>query len=413
MSEPLPSKDDEIHQISKPRNKHKRNLPPVVIFVVVAFSIAVGYLAGAYNLQIMAAIGPVFGQKPHAGAIDLSSVQITYNKLAANFDGKLDMEKLIQGANRGLVDAAGDDYTMYMSPSEATDFNNGLSGNIGGGIGAEIGIKNNQVIIVRALANNPASQAGLQSNDIILQVNDESTAGWTVEKTVGLVRGEVDTTVKLKIQRGDEITDYSIVRAIVNNPSVESSVTDGIGMLTIYRFDNETGDLAKVAARNFVKQGVRAVILDLRSNGGGYVDAAKIVAGLWLDNQTVVVEKSGNVVKDTITTGSNTILDGIPTAVLVNGGTASASEIVAGALQDYGVAKLIGEKTFGKGSVQLPLDLDGGALLKVTVAKWYTPNGKNINKAGIKPDVTAEITQADIDNGIDPQINAAKTALGL
>ncbi len=381
------------------------------MFIIIALSVAVGYLVGVYHLQIIAAIGPVFGQKAHSGTIDLSSVQVTYNQLASRFDGKLDTDKLIQGANRGLVDAAGDDYTVYMSPDEAEEFNKSLSGNIGGGIGAEIGKRKDNVIIVRTLPDNPAIEAGLQANDIILAVNDESTKDWNVEQTVAKVRGEEGTTVKLSILRGTEIKEYTITRAIINNPSVESKIVENIGYMTIYRFDEETGDLAKVAAQSFIKEGVKGVILDLRGNGGGYVDAAKDVAGLWLSEKTVVVEKTGSRVKETVRTKSGAILANVPTVVLVDGGTASASEIVAGALQDYGAAKLVGEKTFGKGSVQLPLDLDGGALLKVTVAKWYTPKGKNINKEGIKPDTTVELTQENIDNDIDTQINAAKAVL--
>lgn len=410
MTEKKPVDSQKIPEAEIQCQKHQFSL--TLVFCAIALSIAFGYVAGAYHYQITALISPIFGYKAHSGSIDLTSVQETYNKLAANFDGKLDTTKLIQGANRGLVDAAGDDYTLYMSPSEAEEFNNNLSGNIGGGIGAEIGIKNDQVIIARVLKDNPAYTVGLYANDIILSVNDESTAGWTVEKTVSVVRGEAGTTVKLSIQRGSEIKDYTITRAIVNNPSVESSVTDGIGTIIIYRFDDETGDLAKIAAQGFIKQGVKAVILDLRGNGGGYVTAAQAVAGLWLNGKTVVVEKSGGIVKDTVKTArGDAILGDIPTAVLVDSGTASASEIVAGALQDYGAAKLVGEKTFGKGSVQMPMDLSGGALLKVTVAKWYTPQGKNINKEGIVPDVEADLTQDDFNKGIDPQMDAAKKVL--
>ena len=391
----------------------KKYLSSAMIFIIVALSIALGYVAGTYHYEIEAAIGPVFGYKSHSGTIDLSSLQQTYSQLAANYDGKLDTATLIQGANRGLVDAAGDVYTTYMSPKESIDFNNGLSGTIGGGIGAVIGMKNNQTTIMSVLKDNPAIEAGLQADDIILKVNDQSTAGWTVDKIVGEIRGESGTTVKLNIQRGSVIQDYTITRAIINNPSVNSSVVDGVGTMTITRFDDETGDLARVAAQDFKNQGVKAIILDLRGNGGGYVSAAVDVAGLWLDNQIVVTERTGNTVKSTLKSGSNAILAGIPTAVLVDGGTASASEIVAGALQDHKAAKLVGEKTFGKGSVQLPIKLDGGAEMKVTIARWYTPNGKNINQQGITPDTTASLTQSDVDKGIDPQLDAAKKLLGL
>jgi len=223
-------------KVVKPVAKHRRikkHLSNNMWFIAIAFTAALGYVAGVYHYQIEAAIGPVFGYKTHSGSIDLSSLQQTYNKLAANYDGKLDTNQLIQGANRGLVDAAGDAYTVYMSPQESTNFDKSLSGDIGGGIGAEIGIKNSKITIIRTLAGNPAEKAGLMSSDTILSVNDQSTSGWTVDKTVGLIRGEDGTTVKLTIQRGLEIKDYTITRSIINNPSVESSISDGVGILTI------------------------------------------------------------------------------------------------------------------------------------------------------------------------------------
>ena len=402
--------------IANRRQIKAKLLTPSVFFVSIALALALGYGAGVYHYNIEAAIGPVFGAKSHDASIDTSSLQETYNKLAANFDGTLNTNTLIQGANRGMVAAAGDAYTTYFSPSEATDFNNSLSGNIGGGIGAEIGIKNDQITINHPLKDNPAIKAGLLAGDIILKVNDESTTGWTVDQAVGVIRGEAGTTVKLTIQRGTEVKDYTVTRAIINNPSVDSSVVNGLGTITISRFDSETGALARAAAQDFVKQGVKSVILDLRYNGGGYVSAAVDVAGLWLNNKVIVTERTGTngaTVKDTLKSGNDAILSSIPTIVLVNGESASASEIVAGALQDNKVAKLVGEKTFGKGSVQEPIQLSGGAELKVTVARWYTPNGKNITKEGITPDVTATLTQTDINNSVDPQVDAAKKALGL
>jgi len=396
------------------KHRHtKRRLSSALLFIIIAITAVLGYVAGTYHYQIIAAIGPVFGYKAHSGSIDLSSVQETYNKLAANYDGTIDDTLLIQGANRGLVDAVGDAYTVYMSPQESIDFNNTLSGNIGGGIGAVIGIKNDRTTIMSTLKDNPAEAAGLMANDTILKVNDESTIGWTVDKAVGLIRGEEGTTVKLNIQRSNEIKDYTITRAIINNPSVINSVTDGIGTMAISRFDDETGNLARAAAQDFRTQNVKAVILDLRGNNGGRVATAVDVAGLWLDDKVVVTERTGDVIKETLKSGSNALLADIPTVVLVDGGTASASEIVAGALQEHHVAKLIGERTFGKGSVQQPIQLDGGAQLKVTIARWYTPDGKNITKEGITPDTIVSLTQADVDNDIDPQFNAAKQVLGL
>jgi len=398
------------NRISKYK-KFSGKISPATGLILSGFMIFVGYVAGVNHYQIEAAIGPVFGYKAHTGQIDLSSVQETYNKLAANFDGDLDTNELIYGANRGLVAAAGDVYTEYMSPSEAVDFNNSLNGNIGGGIGAEIGLKNNQIYIVRVLKDNPAIRAGLKAKDVITKINDESTDGWSVTKAVGLIRGEEGTTVKLTIKRGDETKDYTVTRAIINNPSVDSSIENGIGTITISRFDGETGDLAKAVADDFLKKDVKGIILDLRGNTGGYVSSAVDVASLWLDNKVVVTERVGNIVKETLRSGNNPILGDISTIVLVDSSSASASEIVAGALQDYDKAKLVGERTFGKGSVQLPIALGAGAELKVTIAKWYTPNGKNINNEGIEPDYKVSLQQSDIDKDSDPQLNKAKELL--
>lgn len=400
-----------IEHIAK-HGHNKKHLSPALLFIIIGFALALGYVIGIYNYQIMAAIGPVFGYKAHSGSLDLSSLQQTYNNLAGNFDGTIDNTLLIQGANRGLVEAVGDPYTVYMSPQESIDFNNSLSGNIGGGIGAVIGIRNERTTIMSTLIDNPAIKAGLMANDTILEVNDESTVGWSVEKTVGLIRGEAGTTVKLSIQRGNEIKEFVITRAIINNPSVIMTVSDGIGIMTISRFDDETGDLARDAAQEFIRQDVKGVILDLRGNNGGRVSTAVDVAGLWLDGKIVVTERSGDTVKDTLKSGSNALLAGIPTVVVVDGGTASASEIVAGALQEHHAATLVGNRTFGKGSVQQPIELDGGAELKVTIAKWYTPDGKNINSEGISPDTTVNLTQQDVDGNIDPQIIEAKKILG-
>ena len=409
----IDTKNEEKH-VKKHHIKIRPRLSSAILLIIIASSIGLGFLAGNYKYQIIAAIGPVFGYKAHSGSLNLSSLEETYSKLASNYDGNLDSQLLIEGANRGMVAAAGDNYTEYMSQKEATDFENSLTGNIGGGIGAEIGLKNKKIIIIRALPDNPAKKAGLAANDIILSVNDQVTEGLTVEEAVGIIRGDVGTTVKLIIQRNNEIKEFVITREIINNPSIESSVSaEGIGILTISRFDNETGNLARVAAQGFIKQNVKAVILDLRGNGGGYVSAARDIASLWLDNKVVMTEKSGNVIRDVVRTQGEALLSGIPTVVLVNGGSASASEIVAGALRDYGVAKLIGEKTFGKGSMQQILPLSGGAQIKVTIAKWYTPNDINLNKNGLDPDTVVGLTQDGIDKGIDAQIDAAKKSLGF
>lgn len=384
----------------------------MVLFIAFVIVGTGGYVIGVNHFQIEALVGPVFGYKAHDASIDLSSLEETYNKLASRYDGDIDMTNLIYGANKGMVEAVGDTYTVYMTPAESSEFSNSLSGSIGGGIGALIGLKKDQITIMRVIDDNPAIKAGLLAGDTVLKINDQSTSGWSVDKAVGKIRGDAGTTVKLTIQRGSETKDYTITRAIVNNPSVTSSISDGLGIITISRFDEETGSLARLAAQDFIKQNVKSVILDLRDNGGGYVNAARDVAGLWLEDKIITTERTGEVIKKTIRSEGRALLVDIPTVVLVNGGSASASEIVAGALQDYDAAKIVGETTFGKGSVQELVNLTSGAELKVTVARWYTPKGNNINGSGIKPDYTIEMTQADVDNDDDPQLDKAKEVLG-
>lgn len=380
-------------------------------FLTVALVLIVGFIAGTRSNEIFGTIGPILGFKVDKSTLDLASVQQTYQQLKANYDGQVDTQKLIEGASRGLVAAAGDQYTVYMDPKEAADFQKDLSGDIGGGVGAEIGLRNGKPTVIRVLDGNPAQAAGLKSGDMILSVNGQSTSNWTVDKTTSEIRGEAGTTVKILIYRGNESKEFTITRQVINNPSVTSSVENGLGILTISRFDEQTGTLARKAAEGFKRQNVKGVVLDVRGNGGGYLTAAQDVAGLWLRDKTVVSERVGDKVTEELKSGSDAILEGTPTVVLIDGSSASASEIVAGALQDHKAATLVGEKSFGKGTVQKMLDLGGGAVLKVTVARWYTPNGRNITKEGIMPDQKVELTPKDVDAGKDPQLDSAKAKL--
>lgn len=406
MSEPDPKPP-----VRPKKQKSERGVSRGLVVWLISLTAVVGFIAGTRSNDIAAVLAPVFGFRVEAGEIDLSSVQQTFRQLKLNFDGDLDESALIDGANRGLVDAAGDQYTVFMTAEEARAFNNDLSGNIGGGIGAEIGMRSDKVTIIRLLKDNPAEEAGLAAGDTILAVNDESALDWTVEETVSKIRGEEGTTVKLLVQRGGETKDFTVTRRVINNPSVTSSVENGIGVLQISRFDDETVSAARRAAQNFKNQNVRGVVLDLRGNGGGYLEAARDVAGLWLKDKVVVIERTQGRVTDELRSGSNALLEGVPTVVLINGGSASASEIVAGALSDHKAATLIGEKSFGKGSVQKMVNLTRDAVLKVTVARWYTPSGKNIAKDGITPDMSVDLTQEDFNAGRDPQLDAAKERL--
>ena len=401
----------EVSKQTTQETEKKWSFAPGTFVLILALFVSVGYLAGTRNDQIVGVVGPALGFKVETGTLDLSSVQATYRQLKANFDGNLDTDALISGASRGLVAAAGDDYTVYMDRKEAESFNNELNGEIGGGIGAEIGSRSGKPTVIRVLVDTPAQKAGVLAGDIIAAVNDLSTEKWSVNDTVSKIRGDVGTTVKITVLRDGQPKEFTITREKITSPSVESKIDGQIGIMTLNRFDKTTTADARAAAQSFKEKGVKAVILDLRGNGGGLLTSAQEVAGIWLRDKVVVSERTGGKVTDELRSGSNPLLENVPTVVLVNGSSASASEIVAGALQDNGAATLIGEKTFGKGSVQQPIGLANGSILKVTVARWYTPNGKNINKEGIKPNKTVELTVDDANAGRDPQMDAAKAAL--
>lgn len=380
-------------------------------FFVIAVVLLVGFVLGTRSQELYAAVGSVFGAKLPSSALDLQTVEDAYKELVANYDGKLDSQALIAGATKGMVGAVGDKYTTYFDAKEALEFDKDLSGDIGGGIGVELGVRHDLPTVIRVLEGNPAKEAGVLAGDVIVAVNDQPTEGLDTTKIAAKIRGQVGTTVKLKLLRGTESKEIAITRATVSNPSVQSTVENGIGTLTISRFDEKTAELARSAAADFKNQGVTSVILDLRGNGGGYLTAAQEVAGLWLKDKVIVSERTNGKVTDELKSDGEPLLAGMKTVVLVDGSSASASEIVAGALKDYGVATIVGEKTFGKGTVQKVIKLSGGAKLKVTVARWYTPKGKNITKQGIEPDKKVELTADDVNNGRDPQLSAAKELL--
>ncbi len=397
----------ETSMAGEPRQTQKVVSRKLYLFTIVVV-LLIGFVAGTRSNEILSVVGPALGFKVATGDIDLSSVENTYRQLKANYDGTLDTQKLIDGASRGLVAAAGDQYTVFMDAEEAEAFDKDLSGQIGGGIGAEIGIRDDQPTIIRVISGNPAEKAGVKAGDRIVAINDQSTDGWTADKAAKSIRGEPGTTVKLIVFRGNEEKDFAITRETVNNPSVDSRIDNSVGILTISRFDDNTAELARRAADDFKAKNVKGVVLDLRGNGGGYINAARDVAGLWLKDKIVVTERAAGAVTDELRSGSTPVLDGMKTVVLVDSSSASASEIVAGALQDHKAATLLGEKTFGKGSVQKVVNLADGKKLKVTIARWYTPNGKNITKDGIAPDKKVELTAEDANAGRDPQLDAAK-----
>jgi carboxyl-terminal processing protease len=374
----------------------------IVSFITMVIGLALG-IVWTKNSQLLA------NNNGSVEKIDFDELNEVYTTLAQNFDGEIDKQKVIEEAKRGLVNAAGDTYTYYLTKSEAKDFKKDLSGDVGAGIGVEIGQRDGYVKVLRTTEDNPARRAGVLAGDIIYKADGEDISALSVEDVAKRLRGAAGSTVKLTVVRGGKELEFELVREIINNKSVYSEVRGKTAIITITRFDNDTGKLTRSAAQQALQLGIDKVIIDLRGNGGGYVSAAQEVASLWVDGKTIVTQRSANgeYNEDTKAYSGGNILGGIKTIVLTNGSTASASEIVAGALKDYGMATLIGEKTYGKGSVQTLENLSNGEMLRVTIAKWYTPNGKNINGEGIEPDVEVERTFEQINKEEDPQLDKA------
>ncbi|HJP95911.1 MAG TPA: S41 family peptidase [Candidatus Saccharimonadales bacterium] len=347
-------------------------------------------------------------------ALDYSTVNQAYQAIKDNYDGKLTEQQLLDGLKSGLAQATGDPYTEYFNAKDAKAFNNQLQGTFSG-IGAELGQDSDKnLVVIAPISGFPADKAGLRAQDIITSIDGKSTSGMSVDEAVNLIRGQKGTNVVLKIVRNksDALT-LTITRADIKVPSVNSKILDnGLGYMQITQFSDDTADLAAKAAQNFKDKNVKGVILDLRDDPGGLLDAAVKVSSLWLpQNKLILQEKTDGKVVNSYTADGNNTLAGIPTVVLVNGGSASAAEITAGALRDNNVATILGEKSYGKGSVQQIMNLSGGAEIKVTVARWYRPNGQNIDKKGITPDKTVKMTDDDYAKGNDPQKDAAISQL--
>ena len=353
-------------------------------------------------------------QKNLAENLDYTSVEQVYDILRRDYDGQLDMQKLLDGLKAGLAAATGDPFTEYLNKDAAEDFDEQLSGTFSG-IGAELSKDDKgNLIVISPIAGFPAEKAGLKPKDVIAEIDGVSTNGESVSDAVAKIRGTTGTSVKLRIIRGaTQDLSFEIVREQITIPSVESKVLDGnIGYIRISRFGEDTVELTTKAANEFKTKNIAGVILDVRNNPGGLLNASVSVSSLWLDpGKTVLQERRDGTVIRSFKAEGVPVLKGIPTIVLINEGSASASEIVAGALHDNGAAKLYGVKSFGKGSVQQLEELLDGGVLKVTIAKWYTPAGINIHKEGIKPDTEVKYSDEDAKALKDPQLDAAKTSL--
>lgn len=346
-------------------------------------------------------------------SVDLDVFWKAWNSLSQNYvitnaSSTLPSTKeRLHGAINGLAASYGDPYTLFFPPEEAKIFAENISGSFAG-VGMEIDIKDKILTVVTPLKGTPAEAAGIKSGDQIAAIDGQSTDGLSVEKAVRKIRGPIGTTVVFTIIRGGKAVDIKVIRDTIQIPETKDSLDEKSGVYTIalYEFTANSTSLFSQAFERFKASGSKKLIIDLRSNPGGYLDAAVDIASHFLPKGTIVVTEDfgDKEPKQSHTSlGYNDVPAGTKVVVLIDGGSASASEIFAGALQDARKATIIGTKSFGKGSVQTLVDLDGGSL-KITVARWVTPKGNWIMDNGIKPDITVPFTAADASAKRDPQM---------
>lgn len=387
-----------------------------IVFLAVTISFGVGMYAGLSE-RIS---GNVFAQSlggAQPSNVDFSKFWQAWSLLNRNFVATgsstvpTDQDKLF-GAIQGLTESYGDPYTVFLPPAEAKQFAENINGSFGG-VGMEMGNRDGAITVIAPLKGSPAERAGVRSGDVVVMIDATSTQGFSVDDAVKLIRGPEGTPVKLTFERASttEPVVVTIVRETIKIPIIESRVEDGVYVIELYSFSQNSAELFRQELRKFIESGRTKLLLDLRGNPGGYLEAAVQMASFFLPvGEVIVTEDYGGKQTSTVhrSLGYNVFAKReLDMAVLVNQGSASASEILAGALQQHNVATLIGTRTFGKGSVQQLLELGGGAELKITVARWVTPNGTSIADGGLDPDTEVERTQEDFEADKDPQKDAA------
>lgn len=332
----------------------------------------------------------------------------TMKLLKRNYNGEVDNHQLFDGALKGMVESVGDPYTVYLNKKDFQQLSEMTVGSFGG-IGIVFGKRGNDYVVISALEDNPGAKAGIKSGDIITAIDDKSTREMNMEQVANKIRGKYGTTVTLELKdKEGKLRKVNVVRAEIKNPSVAGQMLANtkIGYIRIAIFNENTGDDFAKKYAELEKQGMQALVLDLRENPGGILDAGVDVARMLVPKGPIVsvIDKNGNKYEET----SSLEKVKYPLAVLVDHGSASASEIVAGAIKDTKSGKLFGVKTFGKGSVQSVYRLDNNTAVKITVAKYYTPSGVSIHNVGIEPDVKVELPD---DATVDVQLKAAEDYL--
>lgn len=386
-----------------------KNRQVLVLSIIV--SLALGLLGGFLlkdigndnSITALKNLVNIDGGKPEN--VDFSLFWKVYGDLSAKYVGKnkVDAQKILYGAINGMVNSVGDPYTVFFEPETSKKFQEEISGSFGG-VGIEIGKRNGVLTVIAPIKDTPAFKAGLQAGNKILKIDGKTTLDLSIEEAVNLIRGKVGTKVVLTIQN-DITRDVELIRAVIKIPTIEWKMVDNpsadggnkIAYMQIYSFNQTVDSEFKKASEEILKSDADRLIIDLRNNPGGLLDSAINLAGWFLDkNQVVVSEVFGDGTRNEFRSDGNGILKKYPTIILMNGGSASASEILAGALHDNRGIKIVGEKSFGKGSVQELENYGDGSSLKVTIAKWLTPAGISISEKGIEADIEVKFSEEDM-----------------
>jgi len=395
--------------------KSLKNKSTITTFLLVLVFFFLGIYVGSYKKSEISQVLNVSNKEnPSAILTDFSPFWKAWNTIDEKYPDakKITDEKRLYGAISGLVGSLDDPYSMFFNPEETKSFEEDIAGSFSG-IGIEVGMKDKILTVISPLKDSPGYKAGLKAGDKILKIDKTLTSDLSIEDAVKLIHGEKGTTVTLTIFREGEKDSrvVKIVRDIINVPIVETKLRpDGVFVITLNSFSENSSKLFQDALKKFADSKTDKLVLDLRGNPGGYLDSAVSMASWFLPSgKTVVTEDYNNKKKQVNyrSEGYNIFSDQLKFVILIDGGSASASEILAGAMQDYGIAKLVGEKSYGKGSVQEVVNITPDTILKITIAKWLTPKGTSISEKGLTPDFIVSMTQKDFDAKKDPQMDKA------